>query len=324
MPHILLTGAGFSRNWGGLLANEAFEYLLGCPQADMDLRQFLWEVKNRGGGFEDALTQLQGAYDAEFSPQIEQNLRNLTSAVYTMFLDMSIGFAGRQFEPQNKSVGMMVGAFLSQFDAIFTLNQDTLLEQKYFGNVIGGKYGDCYTPGIKKTASKWGVGSIAKSISLQAPDPDNFRLIPDKLPYIKLHGSCDWVYDERNLLLILGGNKAANIDKHPILKWYHSIFSADLSKPGTRLMIIGYSFNDEHINTTIRKAVEAHGLTIFIIDPSGIDVFDKRDSRAQITQPIGEYMEALSPYIIGASRRPLLSTFNDDIVEHDKVMRFFK
>jgi len=137
MPHILLTGAGFSRNWGGLLANEAFEYLLGCPQADMDLRQFLWEVKNRGGGFEDALTQLQGAYDAEFSPQIEQNLRNLTSAVYTMFLDMSIGFAGRQFEPQNKSVGMMVGAFLSQFDAIFTLNQDTLLEQKYFGNVIG-------------------------------------------------------------------------------------------------------------------------------------------------------------------------------------------
>jgi hypothetical protein len=29
MPHYLLTGAGFSRNWGGWLANEAFEYLLG-------------------------------------------------------------------------------------------------------------------------------------------------------------------------------------------------------------------------------------------------------------------------------------------------------
>ncbi len=87
-------------------------------------------------------------------------------------------------------------------------------------------------------------------------------------------------------------------------------------------MIIGYSFNDEHINTAIRNAVEAHGLTLFIIDPSGIDVLDKRDPRAQITQPIGEYMDALSPYIIGASRRSLLSTFNDDIVEHDKVMRF--
>ena len=34
MPHQLLTGAGFSRNWGGWLANEAFEYLLGVPEVD--------------------------------------------------------------------------------------------------------------------------------------------------------------------------------------------------------------------------------------------------------------------------------------------------
>ena len=32
MPCVLLTGAGFSRNWGGWLAIEAFEYLLGCPE----------------------------------------------------------------------------------------------------------------------------------------------------------------------------------------------------------------------------------------------------------------------------------------------------
>jgi hypothetical protein len=30
MSRILLAGAGFSRNWGGWLADEAFEYLLGC------------------------------------------------------------------------------------------------------------------------------------------------------------------------------------------------------------------------------------------------------------------------------------------------------
>jgi hypothetical protein len=34
MPYYLLTGAGFSRNWGGWLANEAFEYLLGAPEID--------------------------------------------------------------------------------------------------------------------------------------------------------------------------------------------------------------------------------------------------------------------------------------------------
>jgi hypothetical protein len=32
MAHYLLTGAGFSYNWGGWLASEAFEYLLGAPE----------------------------------------------------------------------------------------------------------------------------------------------------------------------------------------------------------------------------------------------------------------------------------------------------
>lgn len=32
MPTVLLIGAGSSRNWGGWLASETFDYLLGCPQ----------------------------------------------------------------------------------------------------------------------------------------------------------------------------------------------------------------------------------------------------------------------------------------------------
>jgi len=36
MPnYLLLLGAGFSRNWGGWLASEAFEYLLGSPEMMM-------------------------------------------------------------------------------------------------------------------------------------------------------------------------------------------------------------------------------------------------------------------------------------------------
>jgi hypothetical protein len=35
MPHYLLTGAGFSYNWGGWLAIEAFEYLLGAPRSPL-------------------------------------------------------------------------------------------------------------------------------------------------------------------------------------------------------------------------------------------------------------------------------------------------
>jgi hypothetical protein len=42
MYHLLLTGAGFSYNWGGFLANEAFEYLLAATEGDDDLRSTLW------------------------------------------------------------------------------------------------------------------------------------------------------------------------------------------------------------------------------------------------------------------------------------------
>ena len=50
MTYILLTGAGFSRNWGGWLASEAFEYLIGCGELDSDLRTLLWDGEGKGGG----------------------------------------------------------------------------------------------------------------------------------------------------------------------------------------------------------------------------------------------------------------------------------
>jgi hypothetical protein len=53
MTFIILTGAGFSRNWGGWLASEAFEYLLGCPELSADLRDLLWKSRTGGGGFEE-------------------------------------------------------------------------------------------------------------------------------------------------------------------------------------------------------------------------------------------------------------------------------
>ncbi len=44
MSRYLLLGAGFSRNWGGWLAAEAFEYLLGCPEVtrNPELQALLW------------------------------------------------------------------------------------------------------------------------------------------------------------------------------------------------------------------------------------------------------------------------------------------
>jgi hypothetical protein len=65
MTRILLTDAGFSRNWGGWLASEAFEYLLGCSEIDNETRSLLWSSKESGGGFEDTLADLANAKDAQ-------------------------------------------------------------------------------------------------------------------------------------------------------------------------------------------------------------------------------------------------------------------
>jgi hypothetical protein len=131
MPHYLLTGAGFSRNWGGWLANEAFEYLLGAPEIDDFLRHVLWDAKLRGEGFEGALSTIQGAYAFDRSAEAKLRLDRLTQAVIGMFNVMQSAFNELDYRESD----LRLQHFLSQFDAIFTLNQDTLLETLYAGPV---------------------------------------------------------------------------------------------------------------------------------------------------------------------------------------------
>ena len=122
---------------------------------------------------------------------------------------------------------------------------------------------------------------------------------------------------------MIGGNKTATIGTFPVLARYQDEFQAMLSQPDTHLMVIGYSFGDPHINGAIRKAA-TKGLRMFIVDTLGVDVIDKRNTRAQIPEPVTDLMQALMPCIIGASRRPLDEIINGDLVEKEKVMLFFE
>jgi hypothetical protein len=155
------------------------------------------------------------------------------------------------------------------------------------------------------------------------PDPE-FITRENYQPIYKLHGSYNWFaepYGER--LLVMGGSKTASINAFRVLARYEEEFHAMLSQPDAHLMVIGYSFGDSHINGAIQTAA-TKGLRIFIIDTLGVDVIDKRNTRAQIPEPATELMQALMPRIIGASRRPLNEIINSDPVENEKVMRFFE
>jgi hypothetical protein len=147
MALILLTGAGFSRNWGGWLANEAFEYLLGQDGLHPRVRRLLWDHKECGTGFEGAYQALK---DGAINPTDQAVFRQFHEMVAGMFHSMRHGF-------ELVSLGGAVHRFLASFDAIFTLNQDTLLELQYIGGNIRehstGRFFDCEVPGLVSTAA---------------------------------------------------------------------------------------------------------------------------------------------------------------------------
>jgi len=205
------------------------------------------------------------------------------------------------------------------------LNQDLLLERHYLdGNISLSefrKWDGGQIPGIKALHAAPYFDPNLEKVQLRTPDPANFVVPPRMQPYFKLHGSSNWLSENGDRLLIMGGNKAVEINQYPLLNWYHQQFKAYLSRPSVRLMIIGYSFSDQHINEAIGQVADASNLSLYIIDPRGVDVLDKQNPRAPIRY--SELTERLSMRIMGASRRPLSATFGHDRVEHSKLMRFF-
>ena len=135
------------------------------------------------------------------------------------------------------------------------------------------------------------------SIIATRPNPSDFRLAPGVQPYIKLHGSCNWNDGSSGgRILIMGGQKAVSINQFPILSWYHQEFRNMLTRPGARLMVIGYSFSDAHINGAIMDAIKQGDLKIFLIDPSGDKILlDKRDPGAMIPEHAGPLLELDGP-----------------------------
>ena len=308
MNYLLLLGAGFSRNGGGWLANEAFEYLLGCPQIDPGIGQLLWKHR-RSGGFEAALSDLQEEYFRRKDSISEENLRKLQDPIASMFTDMDKAFARMTFEFQNE-VQYMVRTFLTQFDAIFTLNQDLLMERHYlpsggpFGRWSGG-----YIPGMRPAPSL-AAGSVEMNTGKWTPDPSGPTLQGSLQPFIKLHGSSNWTDVSGRQLLVMGGNKASIIAQFPMLKWNHDQFMDYLSRPNTRLMVIGYSFGDPHINYSIMSEATRGQMRLFVIDPLGLDVIDE-NRNAPLYTP-GTLLGSLQDHVIGASRRSLRDIFGGD------------
>jgi hypothetical protein len=160
-------------------------------------------------------------------------------------------------------------------------------------------------------------------LSLWTPEPSTFLIADKYQPFIRLHGSHNWITNDGEQMLVLGADKAKTIASNVVLRWYSELFDRDLSEP-VKLMIIGYGFRDPHINETLLKSARANHLKLFVIDTLGARALDQNNlTRGGAVYVRSELDEILSPTLIGTSNRPLSDTFYNDRIEHAKLMRFF-
>jgi hypothetical protein len=325
MKHILLLGAGFSRNYGGWLADELTADLMGRVSDDAEL---LKQLRHQNG-FEAALEEVRALYQRNPNQTWAERLRKLQDAIGGAFGEMNAAFDERGNMEFQEDRNYWVQTFLARFDLIFTLNQDLLLERLYHPENVNQQSGRGWqgtdAPGmtfVPRTSDEdemW-VPDVGASAS-------NPR--PGLQPIVKLHGSVKWldISDPSRVaqpMLIMGTNKAADIPRSPVLSRYLKMFEDELTRPKTRLMVIGYSFGDMHINNAIVNA--GTSLETFIVDPVGIKVLETLNTTKKREVPA--FIQVVTPIeqitVIGLSRRYLSETFGNDRLAWRQLMRFFR
>jgi hypothetical protein len=327
MNAVLLTGAGFSHNWGGRLAREINTAVAMRLQNDAALADLL----HRNPNFEEALTELQNEVATSARPGTAERLQKLETAIVDVFAVMNRNLGAASFNFSN-DLKYSLPEFLVLFDAIFTLNQDLLLERHYLypSQIIAlagtRRWLRGYLPGTDEIPNPAQSGLYDPLLAQWRPQPSptTTAIDPQSQPYFKLHGSMNWTDPTGGRLLVMGGNKPTTMRRHPILTWYAAKFLELLSKPGARLIVIGYGFGDNHINQLIYDAWQKSNrtLTMFIVHPDGREILKKVNATYDKPIYVPEPLEEIMAY---DSSRSLRTTFGGtDPGEHDILVEYAK
>jgi hypothetical protein len=282
---VLLTGAGFSKNWGGVVAREITNALM----SQLQNNQYLLKALNRGN-FEDVLSQVQSEYLNTRTAATQDRLNAMQGALADVFGRMNEHFAKTQFEFSN-DIAHSIQKFLVRFDAIFTLNQDLLIEIHYNNQNVaiwqGTGWQGYELPGLREMPLQ---NPLAGRVRSKWVPQDQFAQTPKMQPYFKLHGSTAWSAADGSSLMVMGRNKVGLIRSNAILKWNYEKFGEYLARPDTRLMVIGYGFGDDHINASIVDAhQQGHLRLMYLVHPSGKLVLNRYPAAAiPVPQPIME------------------------------------
>jgi hypothetical protein len=320
MTALLLTGAGFSNNWGGLLASDVSSFLMQIVKGNFALEDLL----HNSEGFEDAYEKLKAKVKNNPSLSDMENLATLEIALHTVFSIMNTSYQDRATLNFSSNVNNSVSNFLANFDSIFTLNQDLLLELLY------AKLFPIGHPKRKTGVEFVGVtpqeGWNEDPLNAKWIEREERAISHNSQPIYKLHGSINWVDESSGKkMMIIGTEKMASISSQPIIRYLNGEFFRQLMLENSKLMIIGYGFRDKHINNYIidayrHKRDQGKDLPIFVIHPDG------RDYLKTINQALGGAIipkDPIEELHMVWMRGKLSSTFSDDAIERQRLMEFF-
>ena len=217
---VLLTGAGFSRNWGGRLAREMWEEIF--SHRAIQQRPTLRTLLLRTPFFENALAEITDAraYD-------DQDRTAMELAVGEAFERMDAEHAAQLSSSSPKidggSLRQLLGWFYSwkhRVGYIFSLNQDLLMER------LAG-----FRVDVEVAQSPIFPGFVNAPLALPgfhyspvSPPEISERTLVGNLNYIKLHGSFRWPLADGSPGMVLGGGKEIAVRRSPMLSWYHELF----------------------------------------------------------------------------------------------------
>ena len=275
--NILITGAGFTRDFGGFLAEEMWSQIYNhprirsCPKVARRMREdFNYEsvyhnvLKGEGEEYKDSDQQAIEAavFDAYLS--LDEETRDHTrERIYKTISLNGVEEMLSLFENNQGKIGFF-----------FTLNQDIFIERHFTVEL----------PWIKKVPR--GVAQLDQSRDYEKlPTEDELQDLKKKIPlsggrltYIKLHGSLNWLdHDGKRRRIIIGMDKEDEIAREPLLHLYDSVFKMIMTK-AKKLLVIGYGFMDKHINKAIALAMaDCHNpeLELYVISPQSPSTFMK-------------------------------------------------
>lgn len=281
----LITGAGFSKNFGGFLAAEMWTLIFNNPEVQKNevLREELINNYDYESVYENMTHQTRLFRDEDLRIA---GCKLLTDAIFTAYckLDKIISEWKYRKDTPYPINHYAIDAFLNKFSGnersgkgfIFTLNQDLFFERKYInGNPFA-------YPGIKypyklnepmrgdsPLASEMHIYISHQEIS--AEEREKELCIGDSF-YVKLHGSFNWRSLDQQRLIITGQSpsKSEKIKTIGLLNWYWDILRDVLNQEDAKVLIIGYGFKDRHLNDVLEQAIFEKNLKIYIVSPEPI------------------------------------------------------